>query len=208
MVSVLLERRNLLFMHVPRTGGGSISRAFGGEQDARAIPVRAMAFAEPCIVQLTKQLPKPIKSYRTVAFVRNPWDWTVSEYCHVTKNLPAYKRPPSFRQFVTGSWRGADIRQYSAKFASPEVYVAYHTQITPWEHIYPMEPHIEPDTVCRFESLARDAYEKLGLQTNLPHANRSSRSHYSDYYDAETKAQVAKRHAPLIERFGYSFEQI
>ncbi|MEO1241446.1 MAG: sulfotransferase family 2 domain-containing protein [Pseudomonadota bacterium] len=207
MVSVLLERRNLLFMHVPRTGGGSISRALGAERDARAFPVRAMAFAEPCIVQLTKQLPKPVGSYRTVAFVRNPWDWTVSGYRHVTKNLPAYKHPPSFRQFVTGLWGGANILQYPAKFTTPEVYVAYHTQITPWEHIFAAEPHVEPDTICRFESIAMDAREKLGLQINLPHIHRTSRSRYSDYYDTETRAQVAKRHAPLIERFGYSFEQ-
>ncbi len=205
MVSVLLKDRNLLFIHVPKTGGGSISRALRSEPDAVLYPVHGMAVAEPCISQLSQQLDKPLNEYRTVAFVRNPWDWTVSGYLHVTENMRAYDSPPTFKEFVHGNWLGATILQYPTKFTEPEAYVAYHTQITPWMHLFPSGSNASIHHLCTYENLERDAKEVLGIKTPLPHANRSKRDHYSGYYDDETRERVGIRHADLINAIGYVF---
>lgn len=205
MVSVVLESRNLLFIHVPKTGGGSISRVLRTKPDAVIHPVHSMRDAEPCVTQLRRRLPKPLEAYRTVAFVRNPWDWTVSGYLHVTQNMPAFARPPAFRQFVLGDWKGATRSPYPTKFADPDAYVAYHTQITPWEHLFPEGEAARIDQLCSFENLASDAQAFLGA-TTLPQVNRSVRAHYSAYFDAETREIVAARHGPLIARMGYTFE--
>lgn len=205
MVSVLLEDRNLLFLHVPRTGGGAISRLLRAEPDAKTYPVQNMSVAQPCVRQLSNQLCKPMSEYRTVAFIRNPWDWTVSGYFHVTENMPAYDKPPTFRDFVLGGWTGATTLHYPTKFTTPEAYVAYHTQITPWEHLFPSGQIVEIDTLCAFENLERDARDIFGLKTQLPHVHRSKRAHYSRYFDDEMRVAIAQRHADLIDRFGYVF---
>jgi hypothetical protein len=41
----------------------------------------------------------------------------------------------------------------------------------------------------------------------LPRYNRSSREHYSKYYDDELRELVRARFAAEIERFGYIFER-
>jgi hypothetical protein len=47
----------------------------------------------------------------------------------------------------------------------------------------------------------------LGIPTApLPQYNRSSRQHYSKYYDDGLRALVRERFAPEIERFGYAFD--
>ena len=205
MVSVLLKERNLLFLHVPKTGGGSISRVLRNEPDAVLYPVRAMVEAVPCILQLEKQLSKPLCEYQTVAFVRNPWDWSVSGYMHVTQNMPAYQSPPSFRDFIFGDWTGATILRYPQKFKTPKAYVAYHTQITPLEHLTASSGSVNIDRLCRFENLASDTSDAFEISVQLPHANKSERRHYSEYFDNETQSIVAERHADLIDRFGYRF---
>ncbi len=207
MTSVLLKDRNVLFLHVPKTGGGSISRMLRSRRDAVAYPVRAMSKAEPCAVQLEKQLRKPRSEYQTVAFVRNPWDWTVSGYLHVTQNKPAYNKPPSFRDFVMGDWEGATILRYPDKFVTAIAYVAYHTQITPWAHLSGTDRNLRIDRICRFENLASDTYDAFGYTAQLPHVNRSARRHYSEYFDDETQAVIAARHPQLIKQFGYRFHR-
>lgn len=205
MVSVLLEDRNLLFVHVPKTGGGSISRLLRAEPNAKIYPVQDMSVAQPCVQQLVKQLDKPLNKYQTVAFVRNPWDWTVSGYLHVTESMPAYEQPPAFRDFIFGDWAGASRLHYPSKFTTPKAEVAYHTQITPWEHLFPRGENVEINTLCSFETLNRDVRDALGLETPLPHVNRSERTHYSQYFDDETEAAIANRHAEMIENCGYIF---
>ena len=70
-------------------------------------------------------------------FVRNPWDWTVSGWKHVTQNQDAYGGAgPDFATFVTGNWRAGLTRNPNRlKFATPELFVAFHAKITQWEHV-------------------------------------------------------------------------
>ncbi len=205
MVSVLLKDRDLVFLHVPKTAGGSISRSLRQEPGATVYGVRGMAIAEPCAHQLQRQLPMPLSYYRTVAFVRNPWDWTVSGYLQVTQNAPAHRSPPTFRDFIKGAWRHATELQYPAKFKNSEAYVAYHTQITQLDHLCAGGKMTDIDTICHFESLESDVRRVFGAGTRLPHINKSERRSYVDYYDEETMLLVAQRNASLIEHFGYEF---
>ncbi len=66
------------------------------------------------------------------------------------------------------------------------------------------------DYIMRFETLADD-FRRICAAFDIPAAplpqyNRSSRDHYSTYYDDELRALVRKRFAPEIERFGYTFD--
>jgi hypothetical protein len=63
----------------------------------------------------------------------------------------------------------------------------------------------------RFENLADDfrvVCAALDISpATLPQYNRSTREHYSKYYDDELCELVRARFAAEIERFGYTFEQ-
>ncbi len=207
MVSVWLQDRDVVFLHVPKTAGGSISRALLEEPDAVNIGVRDMSVAVPCVEQLQAQLDVPLSSLRTVTCVRNPWDWTVSGWLHVTRNRPAYDDPPSFRDFVMGAWHGATTLQYPHKFTTPEAYVSYHTQITQWDHLGGAGSPIDIDAVCRFENLEVDFRDVFDTDKTLGHTNRSERAPYVTYYNEDTRQVVAERNEPLIERFGYRFDE-
>jgi hypothetical protein len=73
------------------------------------------------------------------------------------------------------------------------------------------DPFGNVDYVMRFENLADDfrtVCGTLGISpTTLPRYNRSSREHYSKYYDEELRELVHARFAAEIERFGYIFER-
>lgn len=205
MVSVRLRDRNAVFLHIPKTGGASISRVLRDKDDAILHPVKNMGRAVSCAAQMEAQLPDPLSAFDVVTCIRNPWDWTVSGWLHVTTNMPAYKSPPSFRDFVLGNWRGATILQYPEKFTTPEGYVAYHTQITQWEHLCVDGEAVDLHEICRFEHLTEDFARIFGTNEELPHINRSERVHYADYYDEETQRLVAARNQELIDRFCYTF---
>lgn len=204
MASILLQDRNLLFLHVPKTGGASLSHALRQRADARPYPVVAMADAVPCVTQLAAQLPRPLASWRLVAFVRNPWDWTVSGYLHVSQRYPAWSKPPSFRDFVLGPREAPEVAHYPTKFATPRAYVDYHTALSPWQHLGLGHDVVPAEGIGHFEALADDAYRLLGIR-ELPHLNRAERLPYASYYDDDTRQAVAERHHQLIERFGYRF---
>ncbi|MEM6414339.1 MAG: sulfotransferase family 2 domain-containing protein [Pseudomonadota bacterium] len=207
MVSVLLKDRNLLFVHIPKTGGGSISRVLRREPDAVVYAVENMVHAKTCVQQLEPRLPKKLSQYQTVAFVRNPWDWAVSGFLHVTQNQPAYQNPPTFKAFLIGDWRGADWSAYPEKFANPKAYVAYHTQITQWDHLCANSNRSKVKTVCKYERLQKDVRRHLNILSPLPKVNRSDRDHYSRYYDETLIQIVADRNSDLIDTYGYDFKR-
>jgi hypothetical protein len=73
------------------------------------------------------------------------------------------------------------------------------------------DPFTNVDYIMRFENLAEDfrtVCRTLAIPPpNLPRYNRSSRDHYSKYYDADLRELVRTRFAAEIERFGYTFEE-
>jgi len=67
-----------------------------------------------------------------------------------------------------------------------------------------------PDYVIRFENLKEDfkyIANRLGISPDLPIYKRNSTSHkhYTKYFDAVSKAKVAKLFAKDIDYFGYEF---
>lgn len=162
---------------------------------------------------LTRAISRDILARRwSFCFVRDPWDWTVSGWLYVTRNEPAYgDAPPDFATFMRGGWEMGLIRNpFPRKFRTARDFVAYHSQRPQERHLAigllqrpaPLALH------ARFERLEEDwarVCERLGREVALPHANRSERAPYVDYYDDETRRIVADRNAGLIARFGYRF---
>ena len=131
------------------------------------------------------------------AVVRNPWERMVSHY--FSPHLVA-------RTGRDAQDTSLDKRHFVAMMRSEPSFCQYTTSYADRDSGSGL---IEVDRTIRFENLAEDfaaVCEEIGLpDIALPHRNKSSIRHYSEYYGDELRQFVAARYADDIERFGYRF---
>jgi hypothetical protein len=214
---VVSHSHRFAFIHVPKTGGSSISHALRPFRDGvmrfwmnrwldrvgihvnYVAPHRWKRFRlhTPASV-LHRQLPADVyDGLFTFAFVRNPWDLLVSSY-HFITSTPQHHR-----------------RRRTVRLDSFERYVDYEIRrgkLVQSRMLCDRQGRLLVDYVGRFESLHDDFAEvcrRIGVTTTLPHVNRSraeGRRDYRDYYTPALAAHVATHFAEDVERFGYRFD--
>ena len=139
MASVYIPSCNAVFLHVPKTAGYSVSTALAEAfAEAQSYPVRGMEKSEGAAYYTGRCLGHDVFARTwSFCFLRNPWDWTVSGWLHVTRNKRAYgDGPPDFERFLKDGWDKGLVRNPNKlKFKSPEMFVDYHTQITQSGHL-------------------------------------------------------------------------
>ena len=212
MATVLLTRQDALFLHLPKTAGFSVSTALARLEGAESYPVRGLRRLRGAAQVASRRLGRDVFE-RTFSFavVRDPWDWAVSGWKHVTENTKAYPDGgPGFEAFLTGGWReGLSHNPNPMKFKDAELFVRYHCFATQWDHLSDARGRLVPLAyTARFERLAdelRVVEDRLGVRLDLPHRNRSERAPYEAYYTPALRERVARANAPLIRRFGYEF---
>ena len=137
--------------------------------------------------------------YFKFSFVRNPFDFEVSDYFWRTKGLP---RRVEFKDFLR--------RKLDSGVEDPEGVVPFPP--TNWP-IYAIDNQVALDYVGRFEELNEHVYvigDRLGLSLDLnsvPKAKSGIRKKIdpSEFYDKESKEMVSLLHKHEIEVFGYEF---
>ncbi len=198
-------QKRFLFVHIPKTAGNSIQSILRDYSEDELVALRS---EQDGIERFGLRNPKyKIKKHSTLAeykavlgetgfgglykftCVRNPWDRMVSFYFTPTQNTAAWDRK-KFRKIISKALSAADYLRLD------------EGEKDPFDNV---------DYVMRFENLADDfrtVCRALGiLPTTLPQYNRSSREHYSKYYDDGLRELVRTRFAAEIERFGYTFEE-
>ena len=198
-------QKRFLFIHIPKTAGNSIQSILRDYSEDELVALRS---EQDGIERFGLRNPKyKIKKHSTLAeykaalgeaqfgglykftCVRNPWDRMVSLYFTPTQEM--------------GAWDRKKFRKVISKALS----VAEYLQLDKGER----DPFDNADYVMRFENLADDfrtVCGALGISpTTLPQYNRSSREHYSKYYDDELRELVRTRFAAEVGRFGYTFEE-
>ena len=202
---MISSQKRFLFVHIPKTAGNSIQSILRDYSEDELVALRG---GQDGIERFGLRNPKyKIKKHSTLAeykaalgevqfgdlykftCVRNPWDRMVSYYFTPTQNMAAWDRK---------KFRKAIVKALS---------VADYLRLDKVEE----DPFGNVDYIMRFENLADDFRTVCGtlgiLPTTLPRYNRSSREHYSKYYDEELRDLVRTRFASEIERFGYTFEE-
>jgi len=151
--------------------------------------------------------PEVWNSYFKFSIARNPWERTLSRFFWDHRNDPTLKPAKRFWHHlgVPFDELGA-ARKAFARFLREE---AWDTN----DRFYVIDDVLCVDYVIRYENLGHDLNEvckRVGLPTvELPHLKSGMRKrdhHYSEYYDAETRALVADRHQHDLRLFGYHFE--
>ena len=201
MISI---QKRFLFVHIPKTAGNSIQGILRNYSEDEIVTLRG---EQDGIERFGLRNPNyKIKKHSTLAeyraalgedrfhrlykftCVRNPWDRMVSYYFRPTQHV------------------GELDRKEFKKVISKALSVADYLRLDKGEE----DPFGNVDYVMRFENLADDfrvVCSALGIRpVPLPRYNRSSREHYSKYYDDNLREFVRKRFAVEIERFGYTFD--
>lgn len=195
---------NCVFVHVPRTGGTSVSLALAKyfddvvwkpdgsiDPDHRSLEQHCEAYGFD---------PHQVMSF---AFVRNPWDRYVSFYefyhrWHLREGSKVSQHPDS-------RLAHADL--------SFEAWMRRFVEDKPGNLLRPSSRQVrDVKYVGQFERLQEsfdELSQRLGLPSQtLPRVNRagSSRRPYQDYYTPALRDFVAELAAEVIDRFGYTFQ--
>ena len=198
-------KKRFLFVHIPKTAGNSIQTVLRDYTEDELVALRP---EQDGIERFGLRNPNyKVKKHSTLAeyrdalgneqfrslykftCVRNPWDRMVSYYFTPTQSPETWDR----KKFQ--------------KIISEALSVADYLRLDPGKE----DPFVNVDYIMRFENLPDDfpaVCQKLDIPAQpLPQYNRSTRKHYSKYYDDDLRELVRARFAAEIERFDYRFEQ-
>jgi chondroitin 4-sulfotransferase 11 len=185
------DETRTLFIHIPRTAGGSISDALYDGRDTGHIPARVYRAFDP----------DKFRDYFSFAFVRNPFDRFVSAYHRMLQN-------PSSN--VTRNWADKyvrPLRDFDA-FANAMASSSFAWKIMGHPHFAQqtqmvcINGEIAVSHIARFETLAEDfnAIVAEHFPKAQPHAD------YATYFTPKTRDIVARLYKDDIALFDYSFD--
>lgn len=150
------------------------------------------------IAQIHENFPET-RNFFSFCFVRNPYDYEVSDYLWRLKNYKEFK-DMKFRDFL----RLKLLNEKHKIIPQPK---------TNWD-IYTKNDKISVDFVGKFENINRDLkiiFSHLGyrsfdfIEKNLNLKKNYSRKSYRDYYSSDEKNIVEKLHFKEIQEFKYNF---
>ena len=206
---IISSKRNFVFVHIPKTGGTSLTLALeerataddiliGDTPKAQRRHKRQQVLQAPGRLWKHSRLRDVAGLYPDDAFiftlVRNPWDRLVSYY--------HWLRDQGFDHPAVRVARAATFAEFLKDAAVQEAvrlndYASYAIDANGRERC---------DLFARLEHPAdlEVLWEHLGFRLSIPHVNRSDRNlDWRIYYDAETFEVVRKIAAEDIARFGY-----
>ena len=197
----IIDELQAIFVHVPKTAGRSIETRLAQYTSKRPISGHTASFEYQLIC------PSKWKSYFKFGFVRNPWDRLLSAFHYlsvehqdilfVKQHISSHKG--NFNSFVEQTIHKHPSCIYWVDHLKPQAYFLCHH-----------DGSIAVDYVGRYENLMNDwmvICNKIGIETYLPHLNKSRRQHqcYREYYTKKSAKIVADVYQRDIELFGYCF---
>jgi hypothetical protein len=206
---------DILFVHVPKTAGMSITEYFmdgldpivnvtesGAKEEfikggrVRMLPGKRHEFLDQCktvLEQQDKQLPE---FKRIIAVVRNPYDMELSRYFYLQHDHPWDKGP-------------AKDMAMTADFETFAVNSPYHGRKNPMIHrFYTIDGEIPPNMrIIRYENLSQELDSVLkeadvNIRRKLPKINQSKNSKIDRNEYLTEKAKSA-----IHSRFSWIFDQ-
>lgn len=190
-------RAGLVFIHVPRTAGSSISHHLYGQFLGHFSLAALVATGSPALLALPR-----------LAVVRNPWDRLVSAFLfarhgggigrfaaraapHVRREIAQIE---GFERFVKEWLPGQDLARLDGVFRPQVHYLRHPDGGFPFDHIGRFE-HLRPTEEWLAEVLARPV--------DLPRANEGVVAGFEELYDAEMREIVGRFYADDFREFGY-----
>lgn len=172
----------------PYQEGQHLRKGLPGFKSGRHIP----AFVVRGLV------PKDVwDSYFKFAFVRNPWDWYVSQHFWNRRNMVTSRSRPFTNDQIMRTYHY--LKSFRAHPDSPTLFQ--------YDVLYD-RGELLVDFVGRYERLKEDfahVLAQIGISVELPWVNRTKHGAYRAYYTPETRELVGRLYAKDVETFGYEF---
>jgi len=211
---MISHQYKFIFVHIPKTGGMSISRLIG----RFALPLRLLAGDDywtdvhgKYFHYIEKYGWDTWDKYYKFAFVRNPWSRLISSFFYLSgdgNNIFDKKLSDKYIKKYEN-----DFSRFVKEFV-PSNMIKFLFHMHPQhEFICDQEGRIMIDFVGSYENIQED-FNKIcdKFETPhviLPHINKTQYTktqHYSTYYNDETREIVADVYSRDIQLFGYTFE--
>jgi len=206
-------QKNFLFVHVPKTGGNSLSSAllrYSEDELATSMwhqdGVERFDINNPgygthkhsILADYRAVLPEELYAgLFKFSVLRNPWERVISAYFSPHRVL---------RMEIVGGWK---------RECFLELIESGRDIVRPMRHFITSHPppegtlDSELDLLLRYENLEADFAElcdRIGVpRIALPRLNASERKPYTHYYDAELREIVGQHYAEEIAFGGYEF---
>ena len=220
------QKRDFIFIHLPKTGGGSIKNHLlrSIDNDCLKYPEITNGLSHSKYHGLYTDYKQFLgdeeyeRRYR-FAVIRNPWDRVVSLYHwrrHGTpaevyeKTLASGKIAKRLDLGIVPRQRPGENGQFNISFE--EFIYQFKTRAQPLEQLSQWK-FFDPDTYVityenlqeEFDGICDDLQIEKGILSNI-HATKHE--HYSTYYTSELRQIVADWFINDIRIFGYEFEQV
>lgn len=228
------KERKVIFVHVIKTGGTSISllldeaegkKKSGTPAAKKVINKGRRLLGLPIIgkhayaIDYKMHMGREYDSYFKFAFVRNPWDWLVSWYSFVIGADVSPDTGKPWRHGLYSTVSGMSFDEFI-------VWVTENNGLSDLPHrkysvLKEVKPVLQKDWVCdrsgnlivdyvgRFERLSEDVLyltNRIGIDAkNLKVTNKSRRQNYRSYYSTNTKRLVEKYFQEDLDLFGYTY---
>lgn len=211
---MILDKWKAIFIHIPRTAGGSTEVALLKKYFKRnRVPYNLKARLD--LLTLNEEWTQHYTIQETIdafninpeeyfkfCFTRNPWDKALSEYMYIKKENGCHCAredvPKTFNDWCVNGMQCA-----YEKHLQPQI-----------DFILDVDQNCIMDFVGSYENLEKDLrfiFNKYKIKGKPLYMNETrdadckKKKHYTEYYNDETREIVQKKFAKDIEYFGYKF---
>lgn len=204
----------MIFIHTPKCGGSYVNQAFG--KRFRQCPTLLWREARGHKTFLEYQdifraRRKSLTPYVLFTVVRNPWDWHLSWFNYVSKDVDAKKSGMPIEHEQIKDMSFSEYLVWLEDQSLPRSVNDYtRRQVSDW--IIDETGKVAVNEILRQETLQDDLValrDKYSLRIRIPlgqtiNASRTTCDYRSFYNDQQAEA-VAARHSRDIGLFGYQF---
>ena len=192
------DEKQVLFLHIPRTGGSTMCRRFNIKSFQNFRPkVRPSPQHLTCEMLRERLGAEKYESYYKFTFVRNPWARILSSYFW-RQTLPKKREVLPFSDFIQNVKNTVENNLY------------YDQDFG--DHFIPQTKYTESvDDIFRYDHFELGISKvAVALEVSVPNFPPKKSRNYDEYwnfYDDRSRDIIAEIYSEEIEQFGFEFSK-